>query len=93
MSKQSLESKQSLNSSEGKQSLNSSEGKQSLNSLEGNNVFYISSLDDLKDKKIGKDDIIFVKDNVKLYIYLTNNYDKYNLKNEFKINFLSSLKI
>ena len=73
-----------------KQSL---EGKQSLNSSEGNNVFYISSLDDLKDKKIGKDDIIFVKDNVKLYIYLTNNYDKYNLKNEFKINFLSSLKI
>ena len=73
-----------------KQSL---ESKQSLNSLEGNNVFYISSLDDLKDKKIGKDDIIFVKDNVKLYIYLTNNYDKYNLKNEFKINFLSSLKI
>ena len=72
-----------------KQSL---ESKQSLNSSEGNNVVYISSLDDLKDKKIGKDDIIFVKDNVKLYIYLTNNYDKYNLKNEFKINFLSSLK-
>ena len=72
-----------------KQSL---ESKQSLNSLEGNNVFYISSLDDLKDKKIGKDDIIFVKDNVYLFIYLTNNYDKYNLKNEFKIYFLSSSK-
>ena len=52
---------------------------------ENEHVFYISSLDDLKDKKIGKDDIIFVKDNVKLYIYLTNNYDKYNLKSEFKI--------
>ena len=65
-----------------KQSLSS---EQSLNSSEGEQVFYISSLDDLKDKKIGKDDIIFVKDNVKLYIYLTNNYDKYNLKSEFKI--------
>ena len=70
MDKQSLSSKQSLGS------------KQSLSS---NHVFYISSLDDLKDKKICKDDIIFVKDNVKLYIYLTNNYDKYNLKSEFKI--------
>ena len=59
--------------------------KQSLNSSDGEHVFYISSLDDLKDKKICKDDIIFVKDNVKLYIYLTNNYDKYNLKSEFKI--------
>lgn len=55
-------------------------------------VFYISSLDDLKDKEIGEDDIIFVKDNVYLFIYLTNNYDKYNLKNEFKIYFLSSSK-
>ena len=73
MDKQSLSSKQSLKS------------EQSLNSSEGEQVFYISSLDDLKDKKIGKDDIIFVKDNVKLYIYLTNNYDKYNLKSEFKI--------
>ena len=70
MDKQSLGSKQSLSS------------KQSLGSK---HVFYISSLDDLKDKKICKDDIIFVKDNVKLYIYLTNNYDKYNLKSEFKI--------
>ena len=78
-SKQSLDNKQSLGS---KQSLNSSEGKQVYQS---NHVFYISSLDDLKDKKICKDDIIFVKDNVKLYIYLTNNYDKYNLKSEFKI--------
>ena len=65
-----------------KQSLNS---KQSLSSKQSEHVLYISSLDDLKDKKIGKDDIIFVKDNVKLYIYLTNNYDKYNLKSEFKI--------
>ena len=72
-----------------KQSL---ESKQSLNSSEGNNVFYISSLDDLKDKEIGEDDIIFVKDNVYLFIYLTNNYNKYNLKNEFKIYFLSSSK-
>ena len=55
-------------------------------------VFYISSLDDLKDKEIRKDDIIFIKDNVYLFIYLTNNYDKYNLKNEFKIYFLSSSK-
>lgn len=59
--------------------------RQSLNSSEGEHVYYISSLDDLKDKKIGKDDIIFVKDNVKLFIYLTNNYDKYNLKSEFRI--------
>lgn len=71
--------------------------KQSSESLEDNDnhtdhVFYISSLDDLKDKEIGEDDIIFVKDNVYLFIYLTNNYDKYNLKNEFKIYFLSSSK-
>lgn len=59
--------------------------RQSLNSSESEHVYYISSLDDLKDKKIGKDDIIFVKDNVKLFIYLTNNYDKYNLKSEFRI--------
>ena len=65
-----------------KQSLGS---KQSLSSKQSEHLFYISSLDDLKDKKIGKDDIIFVKDNVKLYIYLTINYDKYNLKSEFKI--------
>lgn len=63
--------------------------RQSSDSLEDKHVFYISSLDDLKDKKISKDDIIFVKDNVKLYIYLTNNYDKYNLKSEFKINYLT----
>ena len=63
-----------------------------INDNQTDHVFYISSLDDLKDKEIGEDDIIFVKDNVYLFIYLTNNYDKYNLKNEFKIYFLSSSK-
>ena len=63
-----------------------------FNDNQTDHVFYISSLDDLKDKEIREDDIIFVKDNVYLFIYLTNNYDKYNLKNEFKIYFLSSSK-
>ena len=44
-----------------KQSLSS---KQSLNSSDDKHVFYISSLDDLKDKKICKDDKP-VKDNVR----------------------------
>lgn len=64
---------------------NSNSSVNELKSIKSEHVFYISSLDDLKDKKICKDDIIYVKDNVKLYIYLTNNYDKYNLKSEFKI--------
>ena len=55
-----------------------------INDNHTDHVFYISSLDDLKDKEIGEDDIIFVKDNVYLFIYLTNNYDKYNLKTNLK---------
>ena len=59
-------------------------------------VYLENSMSDLKPnmfKKIPKSGKVFVKNNIKLYIELTNNYHEYGLQSEFQAIYLSNMNL
>ena len=59
-------------------------------------VYLENSMSDLKPnmfKKIPKSGKVFVKNNIKLYIELSNNYHKYGLQSEFQAIYLSNMNL
>lgn len=59
-------------------------------------VYLENSMSDLKPnmfKKIPKSGKVFVKNNIKLYIELSNNYHEYGLQSEFQAIYLSNMNL